>query len=140
MITFLNKKQLAFILDINQEDARAKMCHAWAKSKKETQKAEWSKLKKHKIEDNYPVAISIEVLATELNIPNLQEMVNEIHDNYLKRQATKKFILFDFPEKELKTKRKDEVHIPPGLKSLMPDEIIQEIKTQWVKRYGIESV
>jgi hypothetical protein len=29
----LNAQQLAFILDIKKEDARAKMCNAWEKSK-----------------------------------------------------------------------------------------------------------
>lgn len=60
MITYLNKKQLAFILDINQEDARAKMCSAWAKSKKEKQQGIWDPSKNHKIDDPYPVAMSIE--------------------------------------------------------------------------------
>ncbi len=33
MITSLTKQQLAFILDIKVEEARAKMCVAYAKSK-----------------------------------------------------------------------------------------------------------
>lgn len=140
MIKFLNKRQLGFILDINQEDARARMCNAWVKSKKLKQDAYWDPSKKKKVVDAYPDAMSIEVLSVQLNLPNLQSMVDDIHDNYLKRPGTKKWILCDYPEKQLDTKRRDEVHIPPGLKSLLPQASLDTIEREWSKRFGITQI
>ena len=96
-MNFLNKNQLAFILDIKAKDARAKMCHAWAASKGIPNTA--IRNKKEKIEDNYPDAMPIDLLAEHLNLPTLQSSVDDIQDNYLKRPASKKWILCDFPEK-----------------------------------------
>jgi len=145
MITFLNKRQLGFILDINQEDARARMCNAWANSKKEKQHAQWAidektGKQKHKVKDDYPDAMSIEVLSAELNLPNLQSMVNDIHDNFLTRPGTKKWILCDYPEKQLETKRQHEVHVPPALKSLLPQPSLEIIQKEWTKRFNIKQI
>lgn len=139
MIQFLNKKQLAFILDIKAEEARAKMCVAWAKSIGQENQATISRDGKKKIEDPYPVAMPIGVLATHLNLPSLQEMVNDIHDNYLKRPGTKKWILCDFPEKKIKSMDvagdKKKITVPAALRSLLPSKIVKEIQEEWHKRY-----
>ncbi len=74
-----------------------------------------------------------------MNMPTLQAMVDDIHNNYLKRNATKKWIMSDFPEQEVVKMRVDgknrKINIPPALKSLLPDETVKEIELEWIKRY-----
>ena len=138
MITSLTKQQLAFILDIKAEEARAKMCVAYAKFKGEENKAEENY--KGKIVDPYPKDIAISILAEHLNLPTLQDMVNDIETNYLNRPAAKKYILCDYPEKELKARGKAgkprKVIIPPALKSMLPEKTQQLIKLEWQKRFN----
>lgn len=95
----LNKKQLAFLLDISAEDARAKMCVAWSAEKRTENEAKWNK--KGKIEDPYPLDMPIDLLSRRLNIPTLKQMVEDVESNYLNRPASKKWILFDYPEKHI---------------------------------------
>lgn len=144
---YLNKKQLAFILDITTEEARAKMCVAYSKDRGETNKAEYvtkknkfgDKSGKPKLSDPYPDAMLISMLAIQLNLPTLQDMVNDIETGYLTRPAAKKWILCDFPEKKEKAAQqsgeKFTLQIPPGLKSMLPTEIQQQIQKEWTERF-----
>jgi len=144
---FLNAQQLAFILDIKKEDARAMMCNAWTRKegipKEGLKTAKVNRGKKNKIEDPFPIAMPIETLATELNLPHLQAACDDIENNYLIRKATKKFILWDFPEKSIKkfeaeTKKKPySLDIPPALKSMLPTEIQNEIYSGWKKYHEL---
>lgn len=136
---FLNAQQLAFILDIKKEDARVKMVHAWCRHKQITNtltRGITGKLEN----DSYPLAVSVEVLATELNLPTLQDSVDDICRNYLVRPATKKWILCDYPEKLIKKwtelgDDKKKLSIPPALKSMLPKEAKEIIVQEWQKRF-----
>lgn len=145
-MNFLNSQQLAFILDIKREDARARMCNAWEKEKgiqKDTNAnkfdhvhgAKWNE--KNKIVDQYPQAMSIELLERGLNMPHLQAMVMDINQNYLTRSASKKYILFEYPEKVLIKARNDgkawpvRIDLPPALKSLLPSDTVAQIHDYW---------
>jgi hypothetical protein len=133
----LTSQQLAFILDIKKEEARAQMCHAWAKHKGIKNAAYWNE--KNKIVDDYPKAMEIEILAEHLNLPTLQQMVNDIELNYLIRPATKKWILCDYPEKQVKScgdaGKPLRIGIPPALKTMLHPETIDRIKSEWEKRF-----
>jgi len=145
-MTELNSQQLAFILDIKKEDARAKMCNAWEKAKgiaKDSDKMKFEKVHgakwsdKGRIEDQYPATMPIEILAIELNMPSLQIMVDDIVLNYLNRPASKKYILVDFPEKLIK-KTEDagekfpvRIDIPPALRSMLPEHVKAKIYDYW---------
>lgn len=138
-MNFLNKSQLAFILDIKAEDARAKMCVAWCNEKQIENKAYYHP-ETEKLIDDYPDAMPIEILSKHLNLPTLQESVNDIKDNYLVRPATKKWILCDYPEKEIEKGTKAgraiiKLNIPKALRLLISQPVQKEIKRQWHERY-----
>lgn len=151
-MSFLNKKQLAFILDITDEEARAKMCVAWAKSlgvtnsarREEKVNKKGKPTGKKKLVDTYPDTMLVEMLATQLNLPFLPQAVEDIKTGYLKRPAARKWILCDFPEKSLKTKEnagdKLTLSIPVGLKSMLPTAIADEIKKEWTERFPMATV
>jgi hypothetical protein len=145
-MNFLNSQQLAFLLDIKKEDARARMCNAWEKVKgipkdsnanhyESVHGAAWNH--KNKIQDSYPQAMPIQLLAEGLGIPALQHMVDDIWNNYLIRKSTKKYILWDFPEKEIALATKAgkglpiRVRIPPALRSMLPSSTVNEIHEHW---------
>ena len=130
-MTSLTAQQLAFLLDIKKEEARAKMCHAWCKFHNIPNTAYMSD--KHKIVDDYPKSMPIGIISQTLCIDNLQAMVEDIHNNYLNRASTKKWILCDFPENEVRLGKT--LAIPPALKSMLPDQAIETIKSEWSKRF-----
>jgi hypothetical protein len=134
---FINSKQLAYILDIKKEDARAKMCIAYSKANNVANDA--VRDKKGKIVDSFPLAMETEMLARELNIPTLQQAIEDIRDNYLKRPAYKKWILCDYPEKQLKRCEESgkplKIPFPSGLRSLLSDSDVNTIKGEWRDRY-----
>ena len=136
MKTFLNKKQLAVILDIQVEDARAKMCVAWSRAKGIKNDATRDK---KKIVSDFPDTMPVDLLAAELGIPTLQEMINDIEQNYTKRAGTRKYILNDFPQKKIakivESGKNSKISIPSGLKSLLSKECIAEIEQYWKKYY-----
>lgn len=136
---FLNKKQLAFILDIKPEEARGKMCVAWCR---ENQIRNEARTSRNKVIDSYPEAMPISLLAKGLNLPTLQAMVDDIVDNYLVRKTTRKYILYDLPEKKLEAcfaagRNKKSIKIPPALKSMLPSKALEEIKEVWNSKHGI---
>lgn len=150
----LNAQQLAFLLDIKKEDARARMCNAWEKAHdipknhigelKVKREYLYKTASTKKLKDPYPNDMPIEMLATGLNLPTLQQMVDDIRENYLKRKGTKKWILCDFPEKVLKKCADDgkplKVNLNPALESLLPDETVAAIKREWASRFPLAIV
>lgn len=144
MRTLLNKKQLAFLLSINPEDARAKMCVAYAKYLNHPIKAEWVERKEgsesKKIRDDYPEFVEIDVLSRGLNLPHLQAIVDDVENNYLIRPATKKYLLFDLPEKQIREmdsagQIKKLSILPVGLRSLLSDDTIKMVHKEWAIRF-----
>lgn len=135
---YLNKNQLAFILDIKVEDARAMMCRAWEKDNDLPAKSFWNK--KNKIIDDYPPAMDILMLSKVLNLPTLLQSADDIEKNYLTRAATKKWILCDFPEKEIRLQeekgKRPTIQIPPALRSMLPQNTIEQIRTIWTERFS----
>lgn len=131
----INAQQLAFILNIKKEDAKAKMCYAWEAHNNLPHNT--TRIK-GKIISDYPGSMDVDMLAQQLNLPALPKAVVDIQVNFLKRPMSKKWILCDYPEKELQTKPKNKIRIPSALKSFLSDEDIQLIKTEWNKRYGIQ--
>ena len=127
----LTAQQLAFLLDIKKEEARAKMCHAWCKFHGIENKAYLTD--KNKIFDDYPKSMPIGIISQSLCIDNLAMMVEDIHNNYLNRAATKKWILCDYPENEVRLCKT--LAIPAALKSMLPDHTIETIKEEWRKRF-----
>lgn len=149
-MNYLNAQQLAFILDIKKEDARARMCNAWEKEKGIEKSGFFHEYikgakrnKKNKIEDPYPIAMPVEILSKHLNLPDLQFMVDGIRNNYLKRPAAKKYILIDYPEKFVLKKdnegkqRPHSISLPPALLSLLTKETTDIIYEEWKKRFPV---
>lgn len=134
----LNKSQLAFILDIKSQDARAKMCFAWCRDKRIENKAYYDE--NEKLIDEYPEVMSIDLLSFHLSIPTLQQSVDDIRENYLNRPASKKWILCDYPEKEIEKGTKAgkpviKLNIPKALRSLIKPDVQKKIKSEWMERY-----
>jgi hypothetical protein len=139
-MNYLNSQQLAFILDIKKEDARVKMVNAWCRSKGIPNKLERDGTGKiDKVTDNYPLGMPVDVLAKELNLPTLQDSVDDIVKNFLVRPASKKWILCDYPEKLIEKWSKSgdpkTLSIPAALKSLLSKESREFIKEEWKKRF-----
>lgn len=148
-MTYLNAQQLAFILDIKKEDARARMCNAWCKAKgipndsdNEGPKVAGATWEKKKLIDSYPQAMPVEMLSEQLNLPTLQVMIDDIRNNYLKRPATRKYILADFPEKQIQLAEKAgkqapyKIAVPPALKSFLNQESLRTIENEWRSRFN----
>jgi hypothetical protein len=147
---FLNSKQLAFILDIEVQEAREKMVYAHCKAnglsvpqrrkKEDLADAADKKSKKDYINyAEYPIAVSIEILSDKLNIPTLQQSVNDIEANYLTRPASKKWILCDYPEKKIKSFAESggrhKLSLPGALASLLPKATQDVIMQEWRARF-----
>lgn len=142
----LNSQQLAFILDIKKEDARARMCNAWCKAHgipndkddEGPKIAKTTRSKGKKIVDPWPQEMLIETLAEQLNLPSLQQMVDDIRENYLVRPATRRWILQQYPEKKILAGEADgktypiHVDLPPALKSMLPEVTVKTIYSAWV--------
>lgn len=141
----INYKQLAFILDIEPVKALEKILYTNSKVTGKNFLASCGTVKqylftdqgKKKVRNNLPESYDIGLLAIHLNIPLLQQAVDDIRNNFLKRPFTKRWILCDFPEKELRTKDKTKIKIPDTLASLIREEDIKIIHDEWKKRYGI---
>lgn len=137
-MTTLNYKQLAFILDIEPIEAARKIIYVHCKMFGLGAPARSNLIRDYYYKGSeWPKEMAIESLSKHLNLPDLQLAVDDIQNNYLTRQASKKWILCDYPEKELKTKLKTQIKLPPVLASLLKDEDVNFIETEWHKRYGI---
>ena len=136
----LNAKQLAFILGIEVQDAREKIVYAYCKSTGQSVPAKRNKLHGEDIKyTDYPTDVPIEVLSVHLNLPTLQESVNDIEQNYLTRPGSRKWILCDYPEKKIKSLTTSEgrkkLSLPGALKSLLPDSVQKTIHDEWRRRF-----
>lgn len=144
----LNYKQLAFILDIEPVEALEKILYVHSKvsgkelptSMKTVKEYLFIKQAKKSVRNDLPEALDVGLLALHLNLPTLQQAVEDIQKNYLTRAATKRYILLDFPEKELRLKLKHQIKVPPVLASLLKSEDVEFIENEWAKRYGIGKV
>lgn len=133
----LNYKQLAFILDIDAIDALKKIIFVHCKLKNIDIPKSSNLIRDYINKDSsWPSEMELCQLAEHGNLPQLPFAVAQFK-NYLTNQGTKKYILFDYPEKELKTKLKSKIKIPPALASLLKEEDVNFIKSEWSKRYGI---
>lgn len=151
---FLNAQQLAFLLDIKKEDARAKMCNAWTRfhSMAKVDDGEGPAIpktkrnKSKKIEDPFPLAMPIEMLSKELNLPDLQIACDDIENNYLERKATRRYIMWDYPEKIIAKAEKDDkkppykASLPPALRSMLPQSIQDQIYKHWHEAHKLDVV
>lgn len=143
-MTTLNAQQLAFILDMKKEDARAMMTTAWSKEKgiKNQAKREFKKDGSlGKLSDPYPADMPIEIISKHLNLPLLQQSVDDITQNFLTRPGSKKWILCDLPEKLQKKAaeegKKPKFALPAALRSMLPDDQIEYVRNQWQIKYQI---
>lgn len=148
----LNAQQLAFILDIKKEDARAKMCNAWTRwhslAKEGPQNAvpQAKRGKRNKIDDPFPLAMSIDMLSKELNLPDLQTACDDIENNYLERKATRRWIMWDYPEKLIAKAEKEDkkppykASLPPALRSMLPQTIQEQIYKHWHEKHNLDVV
>lgn len=134
----LTYKQLAFVLNIEPIEAARKIIFVYCKTRGESAPLKSNLIRDYYFKDSpWPKEMDIESLSKHLNLPDLQMAVDDIQNNYLTRQASKKWILCDCPEKELKTKLVNQVKLPPVLASLLKDEDVNFIESEWNKRYGI---
>lgn len=130
-------KQLAFLLDIEAVHALEKIIFAYcqenekrlpppkvisAKSPNPYTVSDYKKM-------DYPCEIDLLILQKHTGL-QLSAAIMDIQENYLKRSASKKWILCDFPEKQMITKRKDQIKIPSALASLLHPTVIETIKTE----------
>lgn len=135
----INAQQLALLLDIKVSDAKDKIVACIFKKNGEVIPRMTKKQKKEFVKD-YPGYLPVKDLSEHLGIPNLDVLIEDIHENFLKRNATKKYILSDHPEKHIKSCEKAgklrDIKIPPGLKSFLKQSDIDFIHQKWRERYA----
>lgn len=140
----INYKQLAFILDIEPVKALEKILYVYHKTSGKDLPYSHKNAKGYLFNDdgkrnNLPESMDIGLLAQYLNLPTLQNSVEDIQNNYLNRPATKKWILCDYPERELKrcsdNDRPFRIPFPKALETLLPVEISDTIREEWKKRF-----
>lgn len=141
----LSAPQLAFITKEKLVgDARKKMIVAWCREKglevpeldKRYSDSEWEK-KQMKRLDTYPDVMDIDMLSRQLNLPGLKSAADDIKHNYLKRAATRQWIV-EYPQEVINKKEiiPSKISIPNPLRGLLSDETVAEILDIWKKRYG----
>jgi hypothetical protein len=124
----LNSSQLAFLLSIPRKEAQKKLERAYIKIEKKVIH-----------QDNPIYSVAVETIEKGLNL-RLKEALQDIHDNYCTRHATRAWLL-NYPSEKLNKSIKTnkplrKVSLPYTLKSLMSSESITEVKTLWDKYYG----
>lgn len=136
MITSLSKRQLAFVLKIKQTEAQDKMVYAYAKH------MGLYNSKDCEVPSDFdcPDSISIEILSKHLNLPDLQDAVNDVHNNFFARSVSKGWIM-EYPQKILdeKTSKGEPcylIRLPAAIRSLVRDDVQQEIIRAWSARYS----
>lgn len=134
----INYKQLAFILDIKPVEALEKIISVHCKVTNRAVPARCQTVKEY-LKNNWTESLDVGLLALHLNLPTLQASVVDISRNYLVRPATKKWILCDYPEKQLKlcsdNDRPFRIPFPKALESLLPVETSETIREEWRKRF-----
>lgn len=122
----ISAKQLAFLMNISQKDANKKICIA-----------QYSDYAKAKIESelNDNCHIEIDLFEKKTGIP-IRMAVEEVRIKGLQRKSYAKFLLRDFPEKELSvSKPPREVRLPEGLRTLLNPGTLVEIRKYWNDHY-----
>ena len=138
-------KQLAFLLDIEAVHAVEKIIFAYCQENEKVmpppKRITKESPKPYTVTDykkmDYPQEIDLLILQKHTGL-QLSGAIMDIQENYLKRAATRKYILCDYPEKEMLTNQKDEIKLPTALASLLHPDTIATIKAEWKKRYGIQ--
>jgi hypothetical protein len=123
----INAQQLALLLNIPKVDASKKIYVANG-IKEEFDKKE-------------PYSIEIKKLSKHLNC-DLDFYLNDISKNFLKNQSTGSFIL-DYPSKKIKPSKTTglmprSITIPTVIKSMLSDDVINQVIEKWNKRYAFE--
>lgn len=145
----INYKQLAFVLDIKPIEALEKILSIHCKlngiqtpppAEKVSEYLHDLNLKGKKVRNKLPEIMEIEILSEHLGLPALNMAITDIRENYLKRPATKKYILCDLPEKLIQNttksgKKVTTLTLPTDLKSLLLPSIVEEIATEWRARF-----
>jgi len=137
----LTKAQFAFILKDTQINARKKMIYAWCTEKglpvPDIDPNADEKEEMKRIDKGYPDWINVDILSRQLNMPDLQQAVDDIRNNYMKRSTTRQWIV-ELPQDRMNKSGEipPRIKIPETLKSLLSDEVINEIINVWKKRYG----
>lgn len=148
-MTSLTYKQLAFILDVKPVEALEMILSVYCKTKGKPLPAardnateylfNFDEKGRKKGRNDLPEALDIGLLSVHLNLPTLQQAVEDIEKNYLVRPATKKYILCDYPEKQIKSCRDNDkplkISFPSVLESLLPTSIVETIRKEWEKRF-----
>lgn len=138
---YLSAQQLGVLLGIPKSKARDKMVHAWLKFKEIEVDPFYNAKGKDKNgkplhRDPYPVAMETEMLAKNLNIPLLPDMVKDISENYLQRKSTRGYIL-GYANAEVERKLSKgasipiSVSVPPDIRSFLSHDVIEEIHKEW---------
>lgn len=141
-MNMLNKSQLAWLLGIKTKDARDKMVYCWCKENNKVPRR-WKEVYQLKKDeghfDYFPEYMPIDLIARNQNLPNLQEMVDEVTENYFKRAATRSWIM-DYPQTRLDKAEKTganvrKISIPTNPKSFLTPETQAQIIAAWQERY-----
>lgn len=143
----IDYKQLAFILDIKPVEALEKIIYVDCKIKgtitprscDTVKEYLFDKQKSKSVRNSTPESLDVALLEEHLNLPTLSQAIQDIQNNYLIRPASKKWILCDYPEKQLmlchKGDKPSRIPFPKALESLLPVVIVDTIKKEWAKRF-----
>lgn len=125
----INAKQVALLLDIPLTNAACKIYHAKGEEPKYNDKGKF-------VEPN--PNIKVDLLSKKLGI-DFEFYLAEIKENYLKRSATRGWIM-NYPLTKLKPGKDGSlpkvVKPPAALVSLLSQEDVQLIVSMWTERYG----
>jgi hypothetical protein len=123
----ITAKQLGYLLGISTSDAIGKIMYARDKYK----------IKTPPDENEKNPAIDIDKMSKHLDI-DLMFYIGDIKFNYMKRSATRGFIM-NYPDSKLKPNKDGKiprsVSIPPILKSFLSDLVAKEIVEAWKEKY-----
>lgn len=148
-MTTLTANQLAFILKCTVDDARRMMAHAVEKSEGSTVATGGINQETRKLiynEDDYQRPVTISILSKQLGMPHLQNAVDDICNNYLKRPQSRGYI-YNLPNEVIQKRLKEydnkdlipmyKPDIPKVLKSFFSDDIKSKIYDVWRERYAM---
>ena len=139
----LNATQLAYILSCRKKEARDKMIYSFIQEDRSLESMLPNYLGGYS--DGFPESQSIAILSQYVGNPILQEMVDDIRFNYMKRSGTRGHILNFHNEKLDKffnncsvTGNWDKsinIRVPNGLKSLLSLDVYEEILEGWNEKF-----
>ncbi len=125
----IDSKQLAYVLGMTHKKAKVTMLRAKNPSANEEQ-----------IEVDFTVSDVIEMNIDDFEKATgiqLRMAVDDIVNNTLKRAASRKRILQDYPLSKLKTEKPPkQIRLPAELRSMLSDEDLKEIESYWRMNHG----